>query len=412
MTSKIHSAKEAYVWMWLPKQTEPRVVGKMELSEGKYHFAYAKSYRAYSEAIPLAPFELPVKAGTFSPTGLHEMPGCLRDAAPDAWGRRLIDYQYPHLLPNELDYLLLSGSDRIGALDFQRSPTEYIPRDAEPITLSAIETLAKMVELHEPVSPKLLPILLHGTSVGGARPKCLVELNGKSYIAKFSVSSDQHNFVKSEYVAMKLAGKVGLSVAPVIFKKIGHRDVLLVERFDRFFENLQGYKRQILSALSLLGLHEMEARYASYVDMADLIRQYFTDPTKTLREWFTRLVFNVLIGNTDDHARNHAAFWNGQQLSLTPAYDLSPQWRIGEEATQAMNIGGVQGNAATLVNVLSIHAAFLLTREEAIALIQHQMDIIQTHWKDVCLEAEMSTNENTRLWKKIVHSEYALRGFD
>ncbi len=411
MTSKLTHATEAYVWMWLPEKTSPIVVGKMIQEDGRYHFTYGQSYRTHAEAIALSPVELPLKAGTFSPSGLHELPACLRDGSPDVWGRRLIDYQFPNLNPNELDYLLLSGSDRIGALDFQGSAVEYIPRDSAPVHLDAIEDLAKMLEGHQPISKKLLPILLHGTSVGGARPKCLIELEGKGYVAKFSLSSDQHSFVKTEYVAMQLAKAVGLNVAPVLLKSIGGRDVLLVERFDREINKAGVSRKHMLSALSLLGLHEMEARYASYQNLADLIRQHFVDPKATLRELFSRLVFNILIGNTDDHARNHAAFWDGRRLKLTPAYDLSPQLRVGYEATQAMMLEGVEGNASTLVNALSIHPVFLVNEHEARAIIEQQMKILDAHWQNGCMDAGLSMLERSRLWGSVVKSKYCLQGW-
>ena len=411
MTSKTQHNKEAYVWMWLPTALEPTVIGKMVLAEGKYHFTYGKSYLTRTDALTLSPMELPLSAQTFSPIGLHEMPACLRDASPDAWGRRLIDYQFPHLNPNELDYLLLSGSDRIGALDFQHSATEYVAREAEPIQLEAVEELAEMLEADQPPNPKLIPILMHGTSIGGTRPKCLIEMNCKAYIAKFSLSSDQHTFVKNEYIAMRLAAKMGLTVAPVLLKSIHGRDILLVERFDRTIQQNGMYRKHMLSALSLLGLHEMEARYARYIDFADVIRQYSSDPKTSLRELFSRLVFNVLIGNTDDHARNHAAFWNGHHLTLTPAYDLSPQLRVGHEATQAMMIDGGSGNFATLKNVFSIHRHFLLSENDARDIIQQQLNTLETHWVNICDEANLPALERSRLWGSTVKSEYALQGW-
>ncbi|MSP53235.1 MAG: type II toxin-antitoxin system HipA family toxin [Gammaproteobacteria bacterium] len=401
--------KEAYVWMWLPTALEPTVIGKMILAEGKYHFTYGKSYLTRADAMALSPVELPLSTQTFSPTGLHEMPACLRDASPDAWGRRLIDYQFPQLNPNELDYLLLSGSDRIGALDFQHSATEYVARDAEPIHLEAVEELAEMLETHQPPNPKLISILMHGTSIGGARPKCLIEINDKAYIAKFSLSSDQHTFVQNEYVAMRLAAKMGITVAPVLLKSIHGRDILLVERFDRMIQKDGTYRKHMLSALSLLGLHEMEARYARYIDFADLIRQYSSDPKASLQELFSRLVFNVLIGNTDDHARNHAVFWDGYHLTLTPAYDLSPQLRVGHEATQAMMIGGESGNFATLKNAFSIHPHFLLSENDARDIIQQQLSTLDTHWTSICDEAGMTIFERSRLWGSTVKSEYCMQ---
>src|SRR3546814_2737221 len=90
----------------------------------------------------------------------------------------------------------------------------------------------------------------------------------------------------------------------------------------------------------MLGLDEMMARYASYQDLAEIVRHRFTDPSAILRQLFARIVFNILCGNTDDHARNHAAFWDGERLTLTPAYDICPQGRSGQEASQAMLISG------------------------------------------------------------------------
>jgi serine/threonine-protein kinase HipA len=115
------NASQAFVWIWLPQETQPIVAGKINLIEGKYHFVYGRSYLEHQQAISLSPIELPLQRGTFEPEGLNDIHACLRDAAPDAWGRRVIDYEYPSLNPNELDYMLLSGSNRIGA--FQQSST-------------------------------------------------------------------------------------------------------------------------------------------------------------------------------------------------------------------------------------------------------------------------------------------------
>lgn len=413
MTSKLEQhAQEAYVWMWLPHATEPIVVGKMVLANERYHFTYGQSYRAHKNAIALSPFELPLQVGTFSPTGLHEMPSCLRDASPDAWGRRLIDYQFPSLNPNELDYLLLSGSDRIGALDFQASSQEYVARSAEAVPIEVVDSLAKMLETGEAVSPQLLPALLHGTSIGGARPKCLIEMDGEGYVAKFSLSTDQFSSVQWEYVTMRLAGLVGIDVAPVKLKQVMGREVLAVKRFDRTRLAEGVARHHMLSALSLLNLHEMEARYARYQDLASLIRQRFEDPTATLLELFKRLSFNVLTGNTDDHARNHAAFWDGKTLRLTPAYDLSPQLRMGYEAHQAMAIDGKEGNVSTLSNVLSIHEAFLLSEKTAREVIQNQIETLHQHWAELCDEAQLPEVERARMWGRVVHSEYCLQGWE
>lgn len=149
---------------------------------------------------------------------------------------------------------------------------------------------------------------------------------------------------------MRLASLISLNVPHVQLKSVLGKNVLLVECFDRN-KTFQGITRNIiLSGLSLLGLNELEARYASYRDLADLIRQQFSDPSKDLAELYKRLIFNILIGNTYDHARNHSAFWDGSRLKLTPVYDLCPQPRAGREVTQAMAIEGKEGNFSTLNN--------------------------------------------------------------
>ena len=406
MISKSQSADNAYVWVWLPQQAEPVVAGRIVKQGNLHHFTYGRSYREREDAMALSAFELPLRSGTFQPEGLNNIHSCLRDASPDAWGRRVVSYQYTGFTPDELDYLLLSGSDRIGALDFQHSGTVYQPRQTQQADLQELLLAADLIEKGKPLPPELDIALRHGTSVGGARPKALIRTEMHSYIAKFSTSTDYYDIVKAEYVAMQLAKQVGLSVADTQLVSVMGKDVLLVERFDRIHQASQTYRRLLLSGLSLLGLNEMEARNASYHDFADLIRQQFADATATLHELFQRLVFNVLIGNTDDHARNHSAFWDGKTLQLTPVYDLCPQLRSGREATQAMQIGGVQGNFSTLANVLSVCPVFQLTTAAAQEKIDQQVTTIQQNWKETCDAAGMGEVERNRLWQRAVFNPF------
>jgi serine/threonine-protein kinase HipA len=343
MTS--NRVKEAFVWIWLPDVTEPVVAGRLEADNGNVLFNYGKSYlERIGDQIPAMPIyepELPLQAGVLPlPEGLT-MPGCIRDAAPDAWGRRVIINKQLGLKGagtdtaelNELTYLLESGSDRIGALDFQRSPTEYVPRSAINVSMEELIESAERVEKGVLLTPELDQALFHGSSIGGARPKALIQDQGKKYIAKFSSSTDLYNMVKAEFIAMRLAALGGLNVAPVKLAKAANKDVLLIERFDRLPKDNGWSRKAMVSALTLLGLEDMMVRYASYETLAEIIRHRFTDPKDTLKELFSRLVFNILCGNTDDHARNHAAFWNGTELTLTPAYDICPQGRTGNEAS-------------------------------------------------------------------------------
>jgi len=417
MTSK--TEKEAFVWIWLPGETEPVVAGRLEADNDNIFFNYGKSYLARigdsTPAIAIYEPELPLTAGILPlPEGLT-MPGCIRDAAPDAWGRRVIINKKLGLKGastdtaelDELTYLLESGSDRIGALDFQRSPTEYVPRIATNVSIEELMESAERVEKGMPLTPELDQALFHGSAIGGARPKALITDHGKKYVAKFSSSSDLYSVVKAEFIAMRLAQLAGLNAAPVKLAKATSKDVLLIERFDRVPEGNKWARKAMVSALTLLGLDEMMARYASYETLAEIIRHRFTDPKQTLKELFSRLVFNVLCGNTDDHARNHAAFWDGKALTLTPAYDICPQGRTGHEASQAMRISG-DNNLSQLKTCLAAAHNFLLSEEEARETFGNLTAAIEQHWDAVCEEAQLNEVDKKLLWRRQFLNPYSV----
>lgn len=166
---------------------------------------------------------------------------------------------------------------------------------------------------------------------GGARPKVLLRDGSRSPIAKLSSTTDTYPVVKAEGVAMELARRVGLTASATEVTRCAGRDVLLVERFDRAEG---GGRRMLVSALTLFGLDEINARYGTDAELADIIRARFTRPAATTRDLFSRIVFNVCIGNIDDHARNHAAFWDGRaRLRSSPRDHRRPgrddQRRVG-----------------------------------------------------------------------------------
>ncbi len=193
------------------------------------------------------------------------------------------------------------------------------------VTLDELMASAELVEKGIPLPPEVSLALVHGSPIGGARPKALIQDEKKKYIAKFSSATDPYSVIKAEFIAMRLAQIAGLNFANVSLRKSSNKDVLLIERFDRVRTKKGWSRKGVISALTLFELDEMMARYASYEDLALLIRQEFNDASLTLKELFQRLVFNILVGNTDDHARNHAALWDGHRLSLTPSYDICPQ---------------------------------------------------------------------------------------
>lgn len=409
MTSKKNN--EAFVWIWLPGETQPVVAGKLEAENGFIHFNYGKSYleriNDKNPAISIYEPELPLKSGSLPLLDGLEIPNCIRDAAPDAWGRRVIinrklgrkgkDTDTADL--SELTYLLESGSDRIGALDFQLSPTDYIPRSANNARLEELLESAERVEQGIPLTPELDQALFHGSSIGGARPKALIEDHDIKYIAKFASSSDIYSVVKAEFIAMRLAAHAGLDVVPVKLVEAAGKDVLLIKRFDRIKSENSWTRKSMISALTMFGLNDMTARYASYEDLAEIIRHRFSDPKTTLREMFARLIFNILCGNTDDHARNHAAFWDGKELTLTPAYDICPQGRAGNEASQAMKISGDR-NLSQLKLCLEVAHHFLLSQKDALEICEHIESIIRKYWDEVCEKAQLKDIDKKLLWKR------------
>ena len=373
-------ARKAFVWTWLPGATKPVVAGRIDRVDGVYHFTYGRSYLERPEAIALFLPDLPLERGIQAPEAPHVIAPVLRDGAPDFWGRRVILNRLSGTRGeaidvdalDELNFMLHSGSDRIGALDFQVSATDYAPRLPGEVTLAQLLDAAELVEKGDPLPLELDEAIRHGTSIGGARPKAQIEHGGRKMIAKFSASGDQHSVIKGEYIAMRLAAEAGLSVARVDLTEVAGRDILLVTRFDREATPAGWTRRAMVSGLTLLHLPEHAARYASYAGIATRLRHHGKFPDKDLRELFSRMCFNILIGNTDDHARNHAAFWDGHRIELTPAYDLDPRPRRSHEANQAMAIAGA-ARQSRLAVAIDAAPAFHLSRGAAEEIVRRQI---------------------------------------
>lgn len=419
MTSDPELPRNAYVWTWLPQATAPVVAGRIVRDGDIHQFVYGRSYLERADAIPLYLPELPLGRGPIRPLAQLTMANCLRDCAPDAWGRRVIINRLTGrrgqaadaIELDELTYMLESGSDRIGALDFQISPSHYTPRQTEQASLKELLQSAERVEQGVPLSPDLDRALNHGSSIGGARPKALIEAGDRKLIAKFSATNDTFSVVKGEFIAMKLAKMAGLNVAPVKLERASGKDVLLVERFDRVKTASSWRRRAIVSALTLEGLNELSGYHAGYDTLAQIIRARFMDPAATLRELYRRMVFNVLVGNTDDHARNHAAFWDGNNLSLTPAYDICPQARSGRERNQAIGINGAE-RRSQLAACLATSANFLIRDDEAVDIMRSQISCVRDNWVRVCDDASLTQTDRDFFWRRQFLNAYAFEGME
>ena len=407
----------AFVWAYLPGDTVPVVVGRVDRRADRLLFGYAASYLRRPDAISLYEPELPLAAGTIEPLPGLSAPGCILDAAPDAWGRRVIlNRMYgpgaaDELASADLDdllFLLGAGSDRIGALDFQASPETYVARSTGRATLEDLLNATQLIESGMPVPGELAEALNAGSSAGGARPKAILRDGDGSYLAKFSSLDDTYPVVRGEHLAMHLAGLCGLDVADVQLERVQGKDVLLVRRFDR---NPAGERRMLVSGLTILGLPATAFGYASYGGLADAVRERFTDPRPTLRELFGRASFNIISGNTDDHARNHAAFWDGTMLQLTPAYDISVMLRSGGEATQAMRLGREDDpyRFSRLAGLIERAPVYGLTSAEGREIVNAQLHAVRLHWSDACDRSGLTELQRS-LFKSVFPSNYALEG--
>lgn len=392
---------EVYVWAWTPGRTDPTAAGVLVPSGEDMHFAYAQSYLKRSDAVPLSP-TLPLTDKWFRDAQDMNMPSALRDAAPDAWGRRVVLDRLTGVRGRDADvtalhestYLLESGSNRFGAVDFQRSSDVYVPRE-DNATLDDLHRAAELLDTGEPLPDALARALVHGTSIGGARPKALIRDGDTEYIAKFSSSSDVFPVVGSEAASLYLAREAGVNVARAEVTRSLGKDVLLVERFDR---GAGGTRRMAVSALTLLGLGEMTARYGTYPEIVRALADAGSDPD-TAREMFRRIVFNVAISNTDDHLRNHAALWDGHHLELSPAYDLSPMSRTGDTASQALAYDEA-GNIRTssFASLVEHGGAYGLNRSEARDEVDRVRATITDKWDDAADFARLTRAQRDSLY--------------
>lgn len=399
---------DIHVWRWLDGRTEPVPAGVLrEDSAGAFHFSYRSDYLNRPNATSISP-DLPLHQEWFSPAAYMRSPGAIRDASPDAWGRRVIlnnvtgargiDADVDIL--SERSYLLESGSNRFGSLDFQTSSDVYVARGSTA-SLDELQHAAEIVQSGEPLNPQLSDALVKGTSIGGARPKAVIsDANGKQYIAKFSSTTDPLPVVESEAACLYLARQAGIDTPTTkVVRSLG-KNVVLVERFDR---GADGTRVQALSALTVLGMSEIEARYGSYPEFLDQLRSCDAEDGVD-RELFRRVAFNIATSNTDDHLRNHAAFWDGQRLQLTPAYDLSPMMRSGDTASQAIAYGRDGERDSSFKGLIETCSAYGMARKEAVECVDHLRGSIQENWKDAADFARLSTADRDLLYgRQILH---------
>lgn len=389
---------ECFVYLQMPGTLEVVTCGRFAREPVRGggtvgRFVYGRGYRSRPDAVPLDPFKLPITPNVQETARLDGVFGVLRDAAPDAWGRLVIERILGRQDLSEVDFLLESPQDRAGALSFGRGPVPPAPvrgynRLVQLAELRAVAALLEEDRPDEPVPDQILHLLDPGTSMGGARPKNVVEDDEGLWIAKFPARGDRWNNAPVEAAMLSLAARCGIRTPQTRVEQVGNESVLLVKRFDRERVSDDAGKRAYLrhrmaSALTLLDAEDSPTDRAgwSYVLLADELLRWSGHPREDRAELFRRVVFNALISNVDDHPRNHAVIAPGRQWRLAPAYDLTPNPRQGlEERRLAMDCGEF-GRLARRDNLLSQAGRFGLREEEANAVIDEMKGIVQRHWR-------------------------------
>ncbi|MCY1018219.1 type II toxin-antitoxin system HipA family toxin [Pyxidicoccus sp. MSG2] len=380
-----------YVYIQLPESMEVVTCGRFVQQGDVGRFVYGRSYLSNPRAVELEKFELPLRPGTFETAKLGGIFGALRDSSPDAWGRRVIERQLGHADLTEVDFLLQSPEDRAGALSFGLSTTPPAPvhQFNKVLQLGLLLQEVERIEQGLPPSVQQVSDLVNpGSSMGGARPKNVVEDEEGLWVAKFPARSDRWNNAAVEGGMLQLASECGLRAAFARRVHVAGQDVLLVRRFDRRRIG-EGYLRhRMVSALTVLRADEspQDRSKWSYILLGDELKRWVRNPDEDLLELFSRMVFNALISNIDDHPRNHALIAAGSEWSLSPAYDLTPMPQASTERDLAMEVGSAQHRRANRQNLLSECGRFRLSREEATQLIDRMKALVSARWRNVVKE--------------------------
>ncbi|MGD8175535.1 type II toxin-antitoxin system HipA family toxin [Marinimicrobium sp. ARAG 43.8] len=345
-------------------------VGQLSARPPVGTFRYDSQWLENRDAYPLDPENLPLKAHTFRTTNRKAVFGVFTDAGPDDWGTRVLLLNNSSTPKNEIERLLRTSGSGVGTLAFSLSRSATRPASQPPdITLLAeLSNVIQKVSERETLTSDQLALIEPGSSMGGARPKVVVCEGEESWLVKFSRVSDPVDIPRLEYATMKLLFQAGFHVPEVRLEELGNgQTAFLIKRFDR----TPGQPVHFLSANSLFNLdrvrtvRDSKLNPYSYINLARILRHHSSEPERDCHELFRRMVFNILIGNVDDHARNHGMIYeiNQQRWGIAPAYDVLPTIH-GAQGRQAMGVG-VDGANSTKTNALSYANLFMLDKTTA-----------------------------------------------
>ena len=344
----------------------------------------------------------------------QKMFGVFGDAAPDRWGRALMNRaearraRKENVTPRTLkekDYLLgVSDAVRMGAVRFSKDGQAFMSQEelfSEPIELARLLASAEKIENKKERDEDIRDLLASGSSMGGARPKAsITDSRGRLVMAKFPSVRDDWDVAMWEYVSLKIARFAGIKTPPFEYRKIAGRGVLLTERFDR---DENGLRIPYVSAMSRLGYNNGDR--GSYIEIAETFPQDAAHRREDLRELWTRIMLNMVISNHDDHLRNHGFLFQSGSWRLSPVFDLEPE-PIDEGRPRRLHTHmGFDDVEATLDEALSVAEEFGLGLDEARGLARKIAEASLCNWRRWGKEKGASPREMDRMSDAFEHAE-------
>ena len=327
-------------------------------------FRYAQSYYDRPDAYAIDPLNLPLSAPgrVFSTASRYHVLGSLFDAAPDAWGRRIIMADQGVSQSTEKNIFLKGKGVGVGEIYFTAGPLEIVPATPKLARIAQIEALAAPIRLLDEASTfdaAWKDLLVSSWDIGGARPKAIVrDEDGEEWIAKFPRKHESFDRQRAEWANLEMAADIGMQVPRRQLIETAHGAVLLVKRFDR----ASGERRHYLSAAALISpspsidKRDIDAPVGqavfSYARIADVIQRISSNPSQDLQELFARMVFNVMSHNVDDHLKNIGFL---RDPGMRDTYRLAPLFDVVTQEGSAKHMlrVGIQGRTSTLGNALS-----------------------------------------------------------
>jgi serine/threonine-protein kinase HipA len=368
---------QLYLWL-LTVPTEPLFVGALNLVRTSRGVSLRYDDAWLEHGFPLSE-DLPLVAEEFLPPDDATAAGAVDDARPDRWGERVIRFVDKPPRLSLLEYLYFAGDDRFGALGVSLSADEYRPRRLGPLPAlgdaARIRELIQMLQDGEPVPESERRLLVPGVTMGGARPKALLDIDGEQWVVKFA-DGDVIDAPLVEHASMRLAERAGIRAAATMPVRVADGHAVAVKRFDRERD------RRIHCLTAHVALRAASERFG-YPELAQLLRRrgvtagdrYVAD----MHELFRRMVFNILIDNTDDHEKNHALLTtDAQQYVLAPAYDVLPAGQA--LGFQQMRVGEQEADS-TVENALSMAQLFELSAEEAVSEVRRVARVVAL-WRE------------------------------